>query len=151
MKLLWVIPLLLWAQTLVAAPMTIDADRFEMHKDKKRADFFGHVEVHRDDVVIKADTMKVWYQEKQGKNELKEVQADGHVRITTATKQGEADHARFKAGSQTLLLKGNARVRSEGNVVEGEEIEYHMQTERIHVRKGKAGKQVRFIFDEASP
>lgn len=135
--------------TCAAQTMTVDADRFEMVKDQQRADFFGHVVVHRDDVVIKADKMKVWYKEVGGRNELKTVRADGNVHITTETKMGEADYASFEAGSQMLILTGNAKVIDGDSAIEGEVIEYNMKTEHIQVRKGKSGKQVHFTFDEA--
>ena len=142
------IVVLLWCQHAFAAPMTIDADRFAMIKAEKRADFFGHVVVRRDDVVIKADQARVWYQERDGKHVLKAVQADGHVRITTANKQGMANHAHFTAGSQLLVLRGQAKVVDERSTIEGHVIEYHMRTEQIRVRQNKSGERVKLTFEE---
>ncbi|WP_038247137.1 lipopolysaccharide transport periplasmic protein LptA [Ghiorsea bivora] len=131
-----------------AETMTVDADRFELFQEDKRADFYGHVVVHRHDMVMKADKVKVWYQEIDGKNELKSLDATGHVMITTKVKQGSADRATFEAGSELLVLTGHAQVKDENSVLEGEVIEYHTATENIKVLKGKSGKQVQFTFGE---
>ncbi|MCF6208671.1 MAG: lipopolysaccharide transport periplasmic protein LptA [Ghiorsea sp.] len=131
-----------------AQTMTVDADKFELHQENKRADFYGHVVVHRHDMVMKADTVKVWYQEIDGKNELKSLDATGNVVITTKAKQGSADRATFEAGSELLVLTGQAKVKDENSVLEGEVIEYNTATENIKVLKGKSGKQVQFTFGE---
>jgi len=131
-----------------AETMTVDADRFELFQEDKRADFYGHVVVHRQAMVMKADKVKVWYQEIGSKNELKSLDATGHVIITTKVKQGSADRATYEAGSELLVLTGHAQVTDENSVLEGEVIEYHTATENIKVLKGKSGKQVQFTFGE---
>ena len=131
-----------------AQTMSVDADRFELFQEDQRADFYGHVAVHHQDMVMKADKIMVWYQDIDGKNELKSLDATGHVIITTKVKQGSADRATYQAGSELLILTGHAQVKDENSVLEGEVIEYHTATENIKVLKGKSGKQVQFTFGE---
>ena len=136
------------AQTGDGQKMTVDADRFELFQENKRTEFYGHVVVHRQGMVMKANQVKVWYQDIDGKNELKSLLATGDVVITTKVKQGSADRATFEAGSEVLILTGNAQVKDEKSVLKGEVIEYNTATENIKVRKGKSGKQVQFTFGE---
>lgn len=136
------------AETSGAQKMTVDADRFELFQEDKRAEFYGHVVVHRQGMVMKAEQVKVWYQDVGGKNKLKSLVATGHVVITTQAKQGSANQATFEAGSEMLILTGNAQVKDENSVLKGEVIEYNTATENIEVRKGSSEKQVQFTFGE---
>lgn len=128
--------------------MTVVADRFELFQENKRAEFYGHVVVHRQGMVMKANQVKVWYQDIDGKNELKSLLATGNVVMTTQIKQGSADRVTFEAGSEVLILTGNAQVKDEKNVLKGDVIEYNTVTENIQVHKGKSNQQVRFTFDK---
>lgn len=139
-----------YASMAYADTMTVDADRFELYQDKQRAEFYGHVVVHRQDMVLKADKVLIWYQEIAGKQELKSLHATGHVVIHTKAKQASADKATFEAGSDMLILTGDAQVKDENSVLEGEIIEYNTTTENMKVLKGKSGKQVTFTFSEES-
>ena len=142
--------LLLMPQILMAEPMTVDADRFELVQDKQQADFFGHVVIKRDDMTLKADKVRVWYQEDKvtHKKVLKKAEAKGHVWIDTPDSKGNSDYALFTTDSDILVMKGHAQMTSKQGTIEGEHITYNIKTKDTKVLGSKEGGQVRFTFDE---
>ncbi|MDQ6983920.1 MAG: LptA/OstA family protein [Ghiorsea sp.] len=147
----WLLLCLLMPQMLWAAePMTVNADRFVLVQDKQQVDFFGHVVIQREGMTLKADKVRVWYQEDEesGKKVLKQVEAIGHVDIDTGDSKGQSQYALFTASSNILVMKGDAFMVSQQGRVEGEHITYHTLTKNTKVVGGDSGKQVRFIFDE---
>ena len=132
-----------------AITMTVDADKFELFQTEKRAEFFGHVVVQREEMVLKADFMTVWYQEVNGKNELKRVKAKGNVFIDTPENKGTSKLATYSADTEMLIMSGEARMVGDQGVLEGEQIEYNTKTEDTRVLKGAEDKQVHFIFEDA--
>jgi len=149
MKAVLILVLLLCPTLSIAETMSIDADRFELFETEKRADFFGHVVVNRGSMTLKANQMRVWYLEEAGKNKLKYLSAEGEVWISTSESTGSADKATFSPASALLVLTGQAKVNNEQGILEGEKIEYNMDTQEIRVLKGKHGGQVHFTFEEA--
>ncbi len=149
MKLsVWLILLLLPSWALAA--MTVDADRFELVQGKQQADFYGHVVVKREDMTLKAEKVRVWYQDNKttGKRVLKQAEAIGKVDIDTPDSKGKSDYALFTTTSNVLVMKGNAHMTSQQGTVEGEHITYNTKTKDTKVVGGDSGKQVRFTFDE---
>ncbi|HIP06858.1 MAG TPA: lipopolysaccharide transport periplasmic protein LptA [Mariprofundaceae bacterium] len=142
---------LLLPHALLAEPMTVDADKFVLVQDKQQVDFFGHVVIKRDDMILRADKVRVWYQEDKatGKKVLKQAEAIGHVDIDTEDSKGKSDYALFTANSNILVMKGDAFMVSKQGKVEGEHITYNTVTKDTKVVGGESGKQVRFTFDEA--
>lgn len=132
----------------MAEPMTVDADKFELFSTEQRADFFGHVVVHRQAMVLKANQVRVWYKEVNGKKELHSVKATGNVLIDTPENKGSSDYATFSAVTDLLVLTGHARMVNKQGTLEGEQIEYNTATEGTRVLSGDSGKQVHFTFEE---
>ena len=131
-----------------AITMTLDADKFELFQTEQRAEFYGHVVVHREEMVLKADFMTVWYQETNGKNELKRVEAKGNVLIDTPENKGTSNLASYSANTEMLIMSGEARMVNDRGVLEGEQIEYNTKTEDTRVLKGEENQQVHFTFED---
>jgi lipopolysaccharide transport protein LptA len=147
----WVILLaLLMPNLALAGAMTVDADRFELMQAQQRADFFGHVIIKRDDMTLKGDKVRVWYEEEKqtGKKVLKKAEATGHVLIDTDDSKGASDYALFTTDSDMLIMKGNATMTSKQGTVSGEHIAYNVVTKDTKVMGSKASGQVHFTFDE---
>ncbi len=147
----WIIILLLMVTNdVLAAPMTVDADRFELIEGEQRADFFGHVVVKRDDMILKANQMRVWYQQddKTGKKTLKKVRAMDNVVIDTPDSKGSANTATFNTDSDMLVMVGQAKMTSKQGTVEGEHIAYNIKTKDTKVINDQKGGQVHFTFEE---
>jgi len=153
MKYFYGIPLLfsllMGSSLAIAEPMTVDADKMELFQQAQRVDFYGNVVAHRDNMVLNADKMKVWYASIDGQTKLKKAKANGHVIIITPTQQGSADQAIFTTNDHMLVLTGHAKMQSKQSVLQGEVIQYNTITEDVKVLKGNTGKQVHFSFDEA--
>ncbi|MDQ7003913.1 MAG: LptA/OstA family protein [Ghiorsea sp.] len=134
----------------LAETMTVDADQFVLLQDKQQIDFFGHVVIHREDMTLKADKVRIWYQEdaQTGKKSLQQAEAVGKVDIVTDDSQGKSDYALFTTASNILVMKGDAHMTSKQGTVEGEHITYNTETKDTKVVGGESGKQVRFTFDE---
>ncbi len=141
----------LWLPNIVfAGGMTVDADRFELMQEQHRADFFGHVIIQRDDMTLKGDKVRVWYEEDKatGKKVLKKAEATGHVLIDTDDSKGQSDYALFTTDSDMLIMKGNATMTSKQGTVSGEHIAYNVKTKDTKVMGSKESGQVHFTFDE---
>ena len=142
---------MLVSPTAQATTMTIDADKFELFQTNQRAEFFGHVVVHREDMVLKADQMTVWYREVNKKNELKYVKATGHVVIDTPENKGTSKEATYSAETEMLVMTGEAHMVSEQGELNGEQIEYNTATKDTRVLKDETeDKQVQFIFEDGA-
>jgi len=132
-----------------AITITLDADKFELFQTEQRAEFYGHVVANREEMVLKADFMTVWYKEISGKNELKSVKAKGNVFIDTPEHRGTSKMATYSADTEMLIMTGEARMVSDQGVLEGEQIEYNTKNKDTRVLKGAEDKQVHFIFEDA--
>jgi len=135
----------------VAQAMQVDADRFELVQEQQLAVFMGHVVAVRGAMEIRSDKITLWYaQNEEGKNSVKSAKAEGNVYLKTAENQGQADVVTFDVGSEVVVLKGNASMKSEQGVIKGEHIEYHITSQDTRVLKGDSEQQVHFIFGEGN-
>jgi len=150
MKLWMIFSMLLMPNLAMAGAMTVDADRFELMQTEQRADFFGHVVIQRDDMTLKGDKVRVWYEEdkKTGKKVLKKAEATGHVLIDTDDSKGASDYALFTTDSDMLIMKGHATMTSKQGTVSGEHIAYNVVTKDTKVMGTQESGQVHFTFDE---
>lgn len=120
------------AQKSGAAPETaihITADRLESHHDMSWVEFTGNVVATRDDIVIAADRMKVFYKPggdtSSGAGAIEKIVSEGSVKIVfdNNTKTAVAEKAVYFADRQILELSGGSPSVSSGkNTVRGSKI-----------------------------
>lgn len=136
-------------------PLVITSDRLEMDDKRHQATFSGHVLVVEGAMRMTAETMTVVYQQetkkKGNRTEVREVRAEGQVRLQDGVHQGSAGRAHYDTQRRTLELIGGgkepATIQSEGqNRLEGEKILLQLSQERRVekvVAEGGEGGRVR--------
>ncbi len=132
-----------YGKTKKIIPIVIEADQLVFKKKENLAVYKGHVSIKRGDLKIMSDELDV-YIGKKGK--LEKVIAKGHVRFSKGKNiEGSADIAILK--EDKILLKGNAKIKQNSNIIEGDIIIYDLKSGTVEV-KGKKEKVRTIIFPE---
>lgn len=118
-------------------PVNIHADTLEYDNKQNQVAFKGHVVARQGDMVIFADAMKVQY---ESKGKLKDIQAQGGVKIIQADRIATGDNITFYNEQQKIVLSGNPRVWQGDNVITGEKITVYIKEERSVVEGSQAGR-----------
>lgn len=99
--------------------------------------------IKRGDIKINSDELNV-YIGKKGK--LEKVIAKGHVKFSKGKNiEGSADKAILKENK--IILEGNAKIKQNANIIEGDVIIYNIKTGTVEV-KGQKEKVRTIIFPE---
>lgn len=110
-------------------PIEVLAEQeIEWQKDSKRLIARGNARLSRGNVVIQADVLMAYYRERsKGAAEIYQVQAAGHVRITSLTQAASGDTADYTVDDRLLRLIGRpARLATPTETLTASEvIEYH--------------------------
>ena len=123
------------------APIVIEADSFEYDNKQKIAVYKDNVVVRKGDFTLWANLMHIYFDEN---SKIKKIIAQGSVRFKKGIYSGKSEKAIYEADKEIIKLIGNAQVRKENNVLEGDEIEYFMNEDKAVVI-GKS-KKVRTII-----
>jgi len=136
----------------------ITADRMVSNTRDRYAEFSGNVNAVQGDTTIRADALKIYYKEDAdlssggGTQEdlIRQIVATGDVQIRFEDKVAYGDQAVYTSGEGLLVLTGKkARIESEGNYINGEEIVLNRSTGQVSVTGG-AGDRVEAVFESES-
>ena len=114
-------------------------------------EFIGHVKVTREDSILLADSVKIFFHttktKKQNQNSVKEIVATGNVEYTAGERKAYADKAVYTTKNEMLVLTGKAPKMFTGkSYVTGKKITLFRLEERVIVESdGK--KRVHAFFD----
>jgi len=126
-------------------PVTVDADKMERFGKESLTIFTGNVVARQNNNVQYADRMEVYFDEKE--NQILRTVSTGNVRIITRDcRTGTARRAEYYELDQRVVLKGNARIWQEDNVVSGDTITIFISQDRMIVEGGKQGERTKGIF-----
>jgi lipopolysaccharide export system protein LptA len=137
-----------------AERITITADELVSDSVSKVADFRGHVKVTRGESVITADRLKIYYADTaQNKNNrinpktaIKQIVAEGNVRIKSEDLIAAAQKAVYSRDTQIIILSGpNTKVSSGKNSIVGSKIELYLENEQFKVLGGRKGRVTAII------
>jgi lipopolysaccharide export system protein LptA len=141
-------------------PVRIDADKLELDYKGSVVTYKGNVEVVQGDVTVNSDRLAIRYDpsavkakpDKPGAspapspspggaqgpdaNKIKEIVAEGNVRIKQGTRLAEGRRAVFDQAKQTVVLSDNAVLHDGPNQVAGERVIVYLQEERSVVESG---------------
>ena len=140
-------------------PVRIDADTLELDYKGSVVTYKGHVEVVQGDVTVNSDRLAIRYDptavkakpDKPGApapspspgaaqgpdaNKIKEIVAEGNVKIRQGTRIAEGRRAVFDQAKQTVVLSDNAVLHDGPNQVAGERVIVYLQEERSVVESG---------------
>ena len=117
-------------------PITVDADRMERYGKESLVVFTGKVVARQNNSVQYADRIEVYLDEK-GDRILRTVSTGTVKIITRDCRTGTARRAEYYELDQRVVLKGNARIWQEDNVVSGDTITIFISQDRMIVEGGK--------------
>lgn len=110
--------------------ISISSDSMEYDNRRNMALFRGNVVARQDDIVMFANTMRVFY---SGSGGLSRVEALGDVRAVQGDRIATGSSIVFNKASQTIVATGNPRVWQGDNVVHGTKITVFLKEERTVV------------------
>ncbi|WP_456383412.1 lipopolysaccharide transport periplasmic protein LptA [Persephonella sp.] len=122
-------------------PIVIEADTLEYDKKDQIIVYTGNVVVKKDDFTLWSDKLKIFLDQK---GDIKKILAVGNVRFVKGNRKGKSEEAEYYKDKNYIILKGNAQLQQDNNIIEGDEIIYYIDTEKAEV-VGK-NKRVRTIF-----
>jgi lipopolysaccharide export system protein LptA len=136
-------------------PVRIDSDTLELDYKSSNVTYRGHVQVTQGDVVLNSDRLSISYDpeavKRPGKSadgsvkttapggdadRIKEIIAEGNVRIRQGTRLAEGRRAVFDQAKQTFTLSENAVLHDGPNQVAGERVIVYLKEERSVVESG---------------
>lgn len=122
-------------------PIQIEADKMTALEKSQKVIFSGNVDAVQGEVRIRSDKMTVFYEktDDSGKKAAKDAQqvkkiiCDGNVEVTSQQWLGTSDTMHYYSKKNLVQLIGNARAYKGQNMVQGERIDYHLDTGQSEV------------------
>jgi lipopolysaccharide export system protein LptA len=106
-----------------SAPIDVIADRIEVHDADKQAIFSGRVTIRQTGMTLDADTVKVFYsQTKSESPEISRLDADGKVKLVTATETATGRYGIYDVTRKAITLVGNVVLTRGGSVLNGQRL-----------------------------
>jgi lipopolysaccharide export system protein LptA len=134
-------------------PIDIQSDRLDAYQEKRAVIFSGNAVATQGVRTIKADRLLIYYKDRPGATEKKDIQgmgavgdlerleAQGHVTITEPNRIVTGDHAVFYYDLQKIVMTGNAVMREGKNIIRGGKIIVLLDEDRGIV-EGSESKRV---------
>jgi lipopolysaccharide export system protein LptA len=132
-------------------PVEVTADHLEVDDLKQLLVFSGNAVATQDDVTIHGNRLTVKYTGE--KREIKQVLAEGAVRIVQGTRIATGEKAILHHLEERIVLTGSPKVSEGDNFVQGQEITIFLNDQRSIVTGGPGGR-VNAVFtpqSEAKP
>jgi lipopolysaccharide export system protein LptA len=136
-------------------PVRIDSDSLELDYRSSNVTSRGHVQVTQGDITVNSDQLSITYDpaavrrtDKSAEatvkkttpggdaDKIKEIIAEGNVRIRQGTRLAEGRRAVFDQAKQTVVLSDGAVLHDGPNQVAGERVIVYLQEERSVVESG---------------
>ena len=128
-------------------PIEVSSDRLEADDVAQTIIFEGNAIATQDDVTISGDRLTVKY---SGENrEVKQVVAEGTVRIVQGTRIATAQKAVLYHAEERIVLTGSPKVSDGDNFIQGQEITIYLNDKRSVVTGGADGR-VNAVFTPKS-
>jgi lipopolysaccharide export system protein LptA len=115
-------------------PIQIQSDKLEIRDQDNKAEFSGNVKVVQGTTTLQAGNMIVYYAASGGSvaggdADIEKIDVSGKVYLKSGTQEATADTGTFNLVNETLVLKGDKVVLSEGkNVFVGCQLSVTMRT-----------------------
>jgi lipopolysaccharide export system protein LptA len=134
-------------------PIDIQSDRLDAYQEKREVIFSGNAVATQGDRTIKADRLLIYYKDRPGGTEKKDIkgvgavgdleklEAQGRVTITEPNRIVTGDHAVFFYDLQKIEMTGNAVMREGKNIIRGSKIIVLLDEDRGIV-EGSENKRV---------
>ncbi len=118
------------------APLNIHSGELEATQEGKGRHFVftSDVKVTQGDLSLSADRLDAFYPD--GASQPNRLVAKGHVVVTQQDKRASCDEATFLNQEQRVVCRGNAEMSQGQDRVRGQEIEIHLDSNKMYVRGG---------------
>jgi len=110
-------------------PLHVISDKMIAQKDTSMVEFIGNVKVTREDSIIFADTIKIYFaddntdKKNDAQSSVKKIVASGNVRYTAGERKAFADKAVYTTHDEILILTGkSAKLITGSSFVTGKKI-----------------------------
>jgi len=125
-------------------PIAVSADALEFDYRSRVLKYTGGVVVTQGDMKLESKSLTVTLDE-HADNRVKEVVADGEVRLSKGTRWATGGHAVFDQGNNTVVLSDNAELHDGPNEVKGDRVKVFLNEQRSVVEGGK-GRVTAMLF-----
>ncbi len=128
-----------------AEPIVIEANELVFNQKSNKAVYTGNVIAKKGDMTLYADKMEILL-DKNG--DISKIIATGNVRFyKKPDREGKGNIVIYEKESDTITLKGKNAVLKQGeNIVEGEFIVYHIDTEITEVKSNRSKQRVKTVL-----
>jgi lipopolysaccharide export system protein LptA len=96
---------------------SVKSDNSDIDMEARKAMFRGNVRVTSPGYTLKSEEMDVYFSKTT--NTIDRIEARGNVVIDQKDQSGQANSLVYTIADETMVLKGNARVKQKDNVVSG--------------------------------
>jgi lipopolysaccharide export system protein LptA len=117
-------------------PINIKSDTLALDYRDKTVQFSGHVRAMQANGELTSDTLKVLYG--ADFHDIKQMIADGNVRISQGARWATGDHAVLNDAEHTVVLTGNPVVHDGNDQITGSRITVHLDTGKSVVEQARA-------------
>ena len=117
-------------------PIYIDGPHMQLNYQGKSVLWSGHVKVVNGNSQVTSETLQVKYGENF--HDVKEMIADGNVRISQGTRWATGDHAVLDQTKHTVVLTGSPVVHDGEDQIAGSRITVHLDTNQSDVENARA-------------
>lgn len=141
--LLVVLSILAFAAPVYAAkepPIQIEADKMTAVEKDQSVIFSGNVDAKQGDVRIRSDIMTIYYVEKETSDkksrdaqQVEKIICKGNVEVTSKEWLGTSETMHYFSKKNLVQLIGDAKAYKGQNMVQGERIDYHLDTGQSEV------------------
>jgi lipopolysaccharide export system protein LptA len=116
-------------------PISVSSDGLEFDYRTRVILYKGSVEVTQGDIKMHSETLRVILDE-HAENRVKEVVAEGNVRVSKGTRWATGGRAEFDEAKHTVVLSNDAVVHDGSNEVSGSRIVVYLNENRSVVEGG---------------
>ncbi|MBF6569468.1 MAG: hypothetical protein IVW54_11415 [Candidatus Binataceae bacterium] len=117
-------------------PINIQSDTLSLDYKKKVVLFAGHVHGVQSGTQLNSDALHINYE--QNFKDVKDMTADGNVKITQGGRWATSDHAVMNQALHTVVMTGNPVVHDGDDQITGDEITVYLNTGRSLVKNAHA-------------
>jgi lipopolysaccharide export system protein LptA len=150
-------------------PVRIDSDSLELDYKTSNVIYRGHVQVTQGDITLNSDQLLITYDPaavrrtdksvtaeatpkkaspRGDSDKIKEIVAEGNVRIRQGTRLAEGRRAVFDQAKQTVVLSDGAVLHDGPNQVAGERVIVYLQEERSVVESGSNSRVKAVLYPD---
>ena len=136
----------------MASNLHVVSDEMIAEQGQSMVEFIGNVKATRDDSVLLADSVKVFFhtsetQKKEGQGNVRKIVATGNVKYTAGERKAFADKAVYTTEDEVLVLTGKSpKLLTGKSYVTGKKITLFRLEERVMV-ESDGSKRVQAFFD----